>query len=638
MSSERLEAGKGHSLGKIDPESGVRLLGDTVPWADGKEDVVLDFLQSAVDRTVASDELAAHITDWPTRYHFSRVRANLLRPFVIGPGIRVLDVGAGSGTATRYLGDQGAHVVALEGSLSRARSAAARCRDLPNVEVVCGPLSDLQDTAGFDLIVCIGVYEHVAGGGAAEAAAFLASLRALLRPHGALLLAIENQLGLKYLLGYGEDHTNEPWLGIEGYTGSPPAVTFSRAALSDNLTDAGFPAQRFYYPFPDYKMPRVVLDESAYARPNTVDFVDQLIRWPCSSDASTPLRLVDDRRAHRVFLEAGLGQQVANSFLVLASATDAALVSYTDQSVRAWHFGNDRQRRFLGVKEVKVEPNLAIETAPFAENEQPVEGWLRQVRTTDAPFIVGRTVEQDALRAAGLGMEALERVLRDWRQQLRALEFDTDDAEDDHPFRTPETRRFLPEEYIDVCLSNFIANDDGLHYVDSEWHASGPVDADLVVVRALWYFAADLTRKGVHHPWSANITVDEMTARLGGLSETPADDALLSRWKTAESDMQAKIHGCSAAGVRTELDSIGLSTRSTGATSQNLPFTALRQLASDLQAHLAELNERVVERDTLIAARDAEVRALRASTSWRVTSPLRALSGIVLRTRGATHR
>ena len=34
---------------------------------------------------------------------------------------------------------------------------------------------------------------------------------------GVLILAIENQVGLKYLLSHPEDHLGLPWVGLEGY-------------------------------------------------------------------------------------------------------------------------------------------------------------------------------------------------------------------------------------------------------------------------------------------------------------------------------------------------------------------------------------------------------------------------------------
>jgi SAM-dependent methyltransferase len=608
-----------------DAESGIRMLGDPVAYADGAEDEVLRVLRQAADRSTASDELAARITDWPTRYHFSRLRANLLRPFSLGPGLRVLDVGAGTGTLARYLGECGAEVLALEGTLPRARAAAARCVGLPNVEVACGDVSALRDPAGFDLVLCVGVYEHVARGGEAAAKAFLASLRSLVRADGALLLAIENQLGLKYLLGYGEDHAGEPWLGVEGYPGPPAARTFSRAELGRGLARAGFPSQRFLFPFPDYKLPTLVLDQSAYEGPHAIERVDQLVRWPCSADASAPSRLVDDRRAHRVFLEAGLGPEVANSFLVVAGAEAASWGRFTEAKVEAWHFGSDRQRRFLGVKKVLAGDAPRLVAAPLPDSALPEEGWLRQVRAAEQPFVVGRTIEQEALEAAGESTARLGAVLRQWRQHLRSLETVAPQGAngEGHPFRSAETRRCLPADHLDVSLSNFVVDASGrLHYIDAEWHTPSPLDADLVVARALWSFAVDLVHRGALHPWPPAITVDEVAERLGQLCETPTDALFLTRWKAAEADLQSMIHGRPTDEVRAELDAAGRTTRLTASVSPHLPFTRLREQARDLQAKLSACEE-------TLTLRDAQLRAHRESTSWKITAPVRALGRLL---------
>ncbi len=326
----------------VDARSGVRLIGGEVDYADGSEDPVLEILEEADDRSTASDELARHISDWPTRYHLSRQRANLLRPLNLGPGARVLDVGAGTGAIARHVAETGADVVALEGTLPRARAAAARCDGLANVEVVCGPVDAFDDADGFDVVLCIGVLEY-----AGES--LLSKLRSLTRPDGVVVVAIENQLGLKYLLGYGEDHLGEPWAGVEGYRTPSPSPspsqgtsprTWSRRRLGGLLAQAGFPSQRWLFPFPDYKLPAVVVDEAAYAEVDAPDFVDQIVRWPCSPLASEPARVCDDRLAHRVFLEAGLGPDVANSFLVVAGHDAGAITRRLDPDVAAWFFGS----------------------------------------------------------------------------------------------------------------------------------------------------------------------------------------------------------------------------------------------------------------------------------------------------------
>src|SRR5271157_442229 len=92
-------------------------------YSDGAEveERLYRVIRDAKDRSTFSRELAPAITDWPSEYHLSRGRHCLLRPLGIKPGDTVLELGAGCGAITRYLGEIGALVVAVEGSLLRAR-------------------------------------------------------------------------------------------------------------------------------------------------------------------------------------------------------------------------------------------------------------------------------------------------------------------------------------------------------------------------------------------------------------------------------------------------------------------------------------------------------------------------------------
>ncbi|GIT00986.1 MAG: hypothetical protein CM1200mP26_26980 [Acidimicrobiales bacterium] len=144
-----------------------RPLGADRRWRDGSEDAVIGILRGATDRSSASDELAAHISDWPTRYHFGRARTNLLQPLDLTGGLRVLDVGAGTGVMSRFAAEQGASVVAVEGDARRAEAAMLRCTDLNldlgrnvdvqhgSVDVRHGSLDDIDASDGpFDVVLC----------------------------------------------------------------------------------------------------------------------------------------------------------------------------------------------------------------------------------------------------------------------------------------------------------------------------------------------------------------------------------------------------------------------------------------------------------------------------------------------------
>jgi hypothetical protein len=91
---------------------------------------------------------------------------------------------------------------------------------------------------------------------------FLRALHDLLKVGGKIYIAIENRLGLKYLAGHPEDHLGKPYIGIEGYvTNKKGAKTFSKSELELLLKDAGFGNLYFYYPFPDYKLPKYVYSD-----------------------------------------------------------------------------------------------------------------------------------------------------------------------------------------------------------------------------------------------------------------------------------------------------------------------------------------------------------------------------------------
>ena len=56
---------------------------------------------------------------------------------------------------SRYFGETGASVIAVEGSSLRAQIAAERCRDLPNVKVVCDNIIDYISDEKFDYVTLI---------------------------------------------------------------------------------------------------------------------------------------------------------------------------------------------------------------------------------------------------------------------------------------------------------------------------------------------------------------------------------------------------------------------------------------------------------------------------------------------------
>lgn len=579
---------------QTDELSGIPIIGEPGSYADGSEDRVLEIVESAADRSSQSDELAAGISDWSTRYHLSRGRSNVLRPLGVKPGMRVLDVGAGSGVNARYLGELGADVVALEGALPRARAAAARCESLHNVQVICGQLSDFEDADGFDLIVVIGVLEYAAAssrsdGGALE---FLAQLRSLTRPGGRVAIAIENQVGLKYLLAYSEDHLGLPGVGLEGYPGPVYARTFSRRRLAGLLEVSGFPEQRWLYPFPDYKLPKTVVNEGAYNLVDASDFIDAIVRAPVRDLYLGANILADDRAAHRVMLDAGMGPEVANSFLVVAGGAESELDGIVDPETLAWLYGDERLRMWLRERRVAVRDGERVVEGEGAHATEDARerGWLSQFIPEREPYASGRTLEQQALEAcADHDLERLSEILQTWSSFLEEHEFPAAAATAHHPFLPEGTTTVLDGRFLDVSLDNFVQDSDGVvHFVDPEWNALGGVAGPLAKTRSLWWFAMRLVTSGAEHPWSPLTTPDEIAVNLGDRCGVEIDAYRLKSWRAAESALQAKVVGVSEEESLEEIVRMGATSRAVHPVPKQLPFTKLRREVAQLGIALRE--------------------------------------------------
>ncbi len=564
-----------------DSASGIPIIGEILPYADGAENELLEIFRAARDCSSRSDELVEAIHDWPTKYHLSPERVNLLEPLNVTSNMRVLDVGAGTGVNARWLGEQGADVTGLEGSLDRARAAHERCRELDNVQIIAGSVHDYNDKSGFDLILCIGVLEYASAeiGGGQGQEAFLKKLRKLLRPNGQLVVAIENQLGLKYLLGYGEDHLQMPMIGIEDYPGNRTVRTFSRGVLRELLAQHGFANQQWLYPYPDYKLPTAILSESLFRRDDAELLIDQLVRVPVRDDMDARVFVTDQRRAHASFVRAGLGAEVASSFLIVAGAEKSDLV---ESDSLAWLFTRGRLKKWSLRR--RLTESFTVSSSGF--ESQPAASWLTQEDPAERPFVPGATIEQQvreawAVNETGFGVQQLKR----WADHVRSAATVTSAGES--PFAAAEDG--LPSNWLDVGPGNFVENQDTLHYIDSEWVIDGAVDLDLALFRGLWFFAQDLISEAAPTPFG-NDSVDDLALRMAAFVELDGTEDLVQRWRDAEAELQPLVRAGAVGDHRSGLLQAGQARPASRASN------AVSNLAAELAAsrqHEADLHQRV---------------------------------------------
>jgi len=480
---------------RYDGESLCWLRKDAVhDWAysDGEavEENLYRLVAECSDRSVLSEELAAKITDWPTRYYFSSRRANLLRPLEEMLRGDVLEIGAGCGAITRYLGEVAGSVTAIEPSPRRARVAAKRCEDLSGVRVVVDNLEAFETTARFDVVTLIGVLEYAErfANRPDAAAHWLQCAKRLLKPGGVLLIAIENQLGLKYFAGAPEDHLGRPMLGLADLYGTSGARTYGRATLESMVLEAGFTEAAFALPFPDYKLPTSVLLARDHDAMPGFDGGAALAAASVTKDPQIgrpPLFALD--RAWRVVAQNGLLVDVSNSFLVVAHTAEAQMpFGRENANVSAYHFSTERSPVFA--KQATFEQGGGgawVRRRFLAPFPSRVRGDF-ECRPSDEAYVHGRTFTDDLhalLLHDGWRIEDVGAWTRRW---LDAVAMHVGIGVEALRSSSYNAELLLPGDAVDLVPHNLVQDGDGNpRFIDLEWLAAQPLSLGYLAFRGL---------------------------------------------------------------------------------------------------------------------------------------------------------
>jgi hypothetical protein len=275
-------------------------------------------IDAAVDRVLRSGPA------WPERFHLSPQRLHLLDWFPFENNANLLEVGAGCGALTGLLADRVAHVDALEPNPARAAVIAHRHRTLNNLSIFIGDLASAAALGrSYRYVTLIGVLEYagrfVTMGAADQESPYIKLLqqaRAVLDTEGYLVLAIENQLGLKYLAGTPEDHYGVPLVGIEDYMWDAGIRTFGRSELERMVKSAGFITCTWYYPFPDYKLPTAIYSDAM--TPGSIEHPATM--YPTTDYSHPNYQFIAEARLARTLSRNDLSGTFANSFLVVCRA------------------------------------------------------------------------------------------------------------------------------------------------------------------------------------------------------------------------------------------------------------------------------------------------------------------------------
>lgn len=511
-----------------------------INYTDGAaaEKFLLATLQAAHDRSTGSQELEAAVADWVSEYHLSGARANIYK-FLDMTSIRSgLELGAGCGAITRYLGEQGIALDAVEGNRRRAEICRLRCNELENVHIVHANFNDLVlPEAAYDAVFLNGVLEYARRflpGSTDDRSALLEVIHralAALTPEGVLCIAIENRNGLKYWLGASEDHFGRPFVGLYGYPEEDEGIrTYDRVEWENILSELNSDvSSRFLYPFPDYKLARAVLAES-FVRENPFAY-SHLYRM-ASNDNGIAVR----SDMHEFLMWEGLHRShrlpdFANSFFIVLSRERQRLAEICPHDFM--HFsGTSRKPGYRIVTSKKAgQPLVRKENLLGPEPKFPAD---LTHNLDDAPYLYGQLLATQWIHALVQADETVfEECIRSYYRFLKEYWAGHDNVDD----------------AFDLLPFNIVVDENGdYQQIDREWRVHRSFSPEFVLFRALlWFPSSNEQLLGTLAERRGLATVQDFVAYGFGLvSLSLADDlegfADLEEAVQAEIEMQVRPH------------------------------------------------------------------------------------------------
>ncbi|MFD0615921.1 methyltransferase domain-containing protein [Paenibacillus sp. GCM10027629] len=277
-------------------------------YSDGAmvEDEILELVRDNGDVNITE----LHNVSWPVFYHLSNLRENILNWYPFKKDCTILEVGSGCGAITGLLCEKAKYVASIELTEKRATINYERHKDHDNLEIFVGNLGNVRLDQKFDYVVVNGVLEYAGGfvSGEKPYEEFINMLSEYLAEDGAILIAIENRLGLKYFSGAKEDHLGELFVGLNTYPGNDKVRTFSKSEITTLIDNCDLTIEKFYYPYPDYKFPEVIYSDLGF---NKVP-----LSYDVHSYDTDRYMFFDEIQMQNLLAKEKAGASFANSFLI----------------------------------------------------------------------------------------------------------------------------------------------------------------------------------------------------------------------------------------------------------------------------------------------------------------------------------
>lgn len=182
----------------------------------------------------------------------------------------------------------------------------------------------------------------------------LKSIKQQLKEDGTLFIAVDNKIGVKYLVGNKSKYCSKIYDSIKGQFEN--GKLYTKEELGRIIKELGFKYCRYYYPLPNYDKPSVIFTDNYLPNNN-----NSKINYNVIYDEES-LIVQDEIELLKMFTEQNKFTEFTNSYIIELSN------NLIDEKVKYYSFNNMRKDKYSLVLKMTDEYVEKI-----AENEQALE-------------------------------------------------------------------------------------------------------------------------------------------------------------------------------------------------------------------------------------------------------------------------
>ncbi len=261
----------------------------------------------------------------------SEIRKNIVNWYPFKADSNILELKGNLGEITGQLCEKANRVVTIEESIEKAKAIAKRHEEKENLEIIVGNIQDIVLEEKFDYIMMNGMLEQAPLSIKSETPfiTFLEIVASYLKEDGKLLIATDNKFGISYWNGKKDLDGTYEYRNLGTKRRKNQAQLFSEKNLDNMLKQAKMNHNKFYYIFPDYKMPNLI-----YSKEYDISKEDISRNFTCYEEDELVGFVENDVLRELIKEDSKLINFYANSFLIECSRkeidTNIKYVSYTN--------------------------------------------------------------------------------------------------------------------------------------------------------------------------------------------------------------------------------------------------------------------------------------------------------------------